>query len=93
VATGRKLDNRRHGKRPRQGTKAAAEELALAEELLRVSRKEQAGLVAEWDKVMKQLGLDVKPIGAKKLQEMLLKRGFDPESNEFSRGIVEMREE
>jgi hypothetical protein len=60
---------------------------------LRVARKEQVGLVAEWDKVMKQLGISCKPIGAKKLREMMLKRGFNPESNEFSRGIVEMREE
>jgi len=33
------------------------------------------------------------PIDAKKLREMLLKRGFDPEGNEFSQGIVATREE
>ena len=42
---------------------------------------------------MKQMRIRAKPIGAKKLQEMLLKRGFDPTSNEFSRGIIDMREE
>ena len=42
---------------------------------------------------MKQLGIKGKPISAKKLQEMFLKRGFNPESNEFSQGIIAMREE
>jgi hypothetical protein len=93
MATRRKVEKRGHGKRPRRRSEADDEELALAEELLRVSREEQADLVAGWDKFMKQLGIRVKPIGGKKLQEMLLKRGFDPESNEFSQGIVAMREE
>jgi hypothetical protein len=72
---------------------AEREDLELAEELLRVSREEEADWVAGWNKFMKQQGIRCKPIGAKKLREMLLKRGFDPESNEFSRGIIEMREE
>jgi hypothetical protein len=97
MATRRKLDKQRRGKRPRRRTKTAAEiadeELALADELLRVSREEQADLVAGWEKFIKQLGIRGKPIGAKKLRQMLLKRGFDPESNEFSQGIVAMREE
>jgi hypothetical protein len=80
------------GRRPRL-TQAEREELALAEEILRVSRKEQAAFIAGWDKFLKQLGIRGKPIGAKKLREMFLERGFNPESNEFSQGIIAMREE
>jgi hypothetical protein len=46
-------------------------------------------------KYLRQRGIRLpsRPIGAKKLRERLLKKGFNPESNEFSRGIIEMREE
>jgi hypothetical protein len=87
----------RRGKRPPKPSKmmsdAEREDLELAEELLRVGKEEEANFIAGWKRFMKQLGIKTKPIGAKKLQEMLLKRGFNPESNEFSQGIVEMREE
>jgi hypothetical protein len=75
------------------------DDLALAEEILRPpSPEEQAAIERELKQVRKslrQLGvrLPAKPIGAKKLRERLLKKGFDPNSNEFSRGIIEMREE
>jgi hypothetical protein len=72
---------------------AEREDLELAEDLLRVAREEEADFVAGWDKFMKQLGIRCKPIGAKKLRERLLKKGFDPESNEFSKDIIAMREE
>jgi hypothetical protein len=72
---------------------AEREDLELAEELLRVSKEEEADFIAGWKKVMKQLGIKGKPIGAKKLKERMLAEGFDPESNEFSSGIIEMREE
>jgi len=72
---------------------AEREDLELAEELLRVSKEEEADFIAGWKKFMKQLGIKGKPIGAKKLRERLLRRGFDPESNEFSQGIIAMREE
>ena len=93
------MATRRSGTEPRQDNRRptpaelAAEEEALAEELLRVSREEQADFVAGWEKFLKQLGIRGKPIGAKKLRKALLKRGFDHESNEFSRGIIAMREE
>ena len=93
MATERKSGKQRRGKQPPPPTDIAAEEEALGEELLRVSREEQAEFVAGWEKFMKQLGIRGKPIGAKKLREMLLKKGFDPESNEFSQGIIGMREE
>ncbi len=83
-------------RRPRQTkpmSDAEREDLELAEELLRVGKEEEADFIAGWNRFMKQLGIKGKPIGAKKLQQRLLKRGFDPESNEFSQGIIAMREE
>jgi hypothetical protein len=45
-------------------------------------------------KRLKELGIDhLKPIGAKKLREMMIAEGVDPNSNEFSRGIIEARGE
>ena len=93
MATRRKADKKRHGKPAARRREPLDDEEALGEELLRVSRQEQADFVAGWEKLMKGLGIRVKPIGAKKLRAMLLKRGFDPESNEFSQGIIAMREE
>jgi hypothetical protein len=85
------------GKRPRRKTEpmsdAEREDLELAEEILRQGRKDQPILAAGFKKLLKQLGIKGKPIGAEKLQERMLAEGFDPESNEFSRGIIEMREE
>jgi hypothetical protein len=44
--------------------------------------------------MLKRLGIEnLKPVGAVKLRQMLLEEGIDPNSNEFSRGIIEMREE
>ena len=97
MATRSNPKKQRRATRPPRKTEAMSdaerEDLELAEEILRVGRKEQADFVAGWDKFMKQLGIRCKPIGAKKLRERLLKKGFDPESNEFSRGIIAMREE
>lgn len=72
---------------------AEREDLELAEELLRVGKEEEADFIAGMKKFMKHLGIKEKPIGAKKLKERMLAQGFDAESNEFSRGIIEMREE
>jgi hypothetical protein len=83
-------------RRPRQSEPMSEEEredLELAEELLRVSKKEEAGFIAGWKKFMKQLGIKEKPMHPKKFREMLIARGFDPNGNEFSQGIIAMREE
>src|SRR5262245_60578885 len=74
-------------------SEAEREDLELAEEILRVGREDQAVLAAGFKKFLKQLGIKGKPIGAKKLREMMIKRGFDAEGNEFSQGIIAMREE
>ncbi|HEV3146198.1 MAG TPA: hypothetical protein VGZ47_20090 [Gemmataceae bacterium] len=97
MATRSNPKKQRRGKRPPKQSKpmseAEREDLELAEELLRVGKEEEAGFIAGMKKFMKQLGIKEKPIGAKKLKERMLAEGFDPESNEFSRGIIEMREE
>ncbi len=77
---------------------ALAELRAAGDRLLR--RAEQAKAqheetVRAWDKAMAAMGIDVSepPIGAEALQQMLIAEGINPEDNEFSRGIIEMREE
>jgi hypothetical protein len=62
--------------------------------ILRLSELEHPAMVAAWDKAMAEMGIpQVEPIGAERLQEMMRAEGVDPEKNEFSRGIIEMREE
>lgn len=57
------------------------------------SRLGQAQWAAGMAKVMEELGISGEPIGAEKVQEMMAACGIKPEDNEFSRGIIEMREE
>jgi hypothetical protein len=48
----------------------------------------------EWfDQWFQQIGIVVRPIGAEKLQEMMLQAGVRPEDNLLSHGIIAMREE
>jgi hypothetical protein len=93
MATRRNVGEQRHDQPAARRRHPADEDLALAEEIIRTSRDEHAAIVAESEKFLKQLGITGKPIGAKKLRERLLKKGFDPEGNEFSQGIIAMREE
>jgi hypothetical protein len=94
MATGRKDDKQRQGRLAAPLPDPVEDDLDLAEEIIHSSREEYAAVVAESKKFLKALGLEGKnPIGAKKLRERMLQEGFDPESNEFSRGIIEMREE
>jgi hypothetical protein len=80
-------------------SKAETDDLALAEELLQAPpHEEQAMIAAELKKFHKALRkhgirLPAKPISATALYEMALRDGINPEGNEFSRGIIEMREE
>jgi hypothetical protein len=57
------------------------------------SEREHAAVVAAWAWAMEQMGIHGKPMGAEKLQEMMLAHGVKPEDNILSRGIIEMREE
>jgi hypothetical protein len=96
MGTRRTGGNQRPRKRATRRSEPVVDDLALAEELLRVAREEQPAVAAESRKLRKflrQLGIRGKPIGAKKLRERLLKKSFDPERNEFSQGIFAMREE
>jgi hypothetical protein len=93
------MAKRRTAGKPRPRKPAARQpepvddDLALADELIRIARADQPAIDAEWKKFMKRLGIRGKPITAKELYEMGLREGLDPEGNEFSRGIIEMREE
>lgn len=61
--------------------------------LLREARMSQAQLTAGWLRALEQMGIRGEPIPVEKLREMMLADGIRPEDNEFSRGIIEMREE
>src|SRR5262249_2450179 len=61
--------------------------------MLREAKRGQAALVAAWDKAMEQMGIKGEPVGAQRLRQMMIEAGVNPETNEFSRGIIEMREE
>lgn len=54
---------------------------------------EQPQITAAWEKAMEELGISGEPISAEELQKMFADCGVKPEDNEFSRGIIEMREE
>ena len=100
MATRRKSGKQGPAKKPAPRlSQEEADDLALAEELLRPpSPQEQAAIEAELKKfhqALRKLGirLPAKPISAQELYEMGLREGLNPEGNEFSRGILEMREE
>jgi hypothetical protein len=62
--------------------------------LFRQSITDPKELAEHAARVDRMLGIEhLKPVGAEKLQEMMLADGIDPNANEFSRGIIEMREE
>src|SRR5438094_540866 len=75
--------------------RSAAEETAAerAARALRESKRSHARAVAAWAAALKEMGIEGQPVGAEKLREMMLANGINPEDNEFSRGIIEMREE
>jgi hypothetical protein len=93
MATRRKLAKQRHDKPVAHRPETLDDEAALGEELIRQAREGHAEFLAAWKKFVKQLGIRGKPIGAKKLRERMIEEGIDPEANEFSRGIIAMREE
>ena len=57
------------------------------------SERAQAEIKAAWARALEQMGIRGEPIGAEKLQAMMLAEGIKPEDNILSRGIIEMREE
>jgi hypothetical protein len=62
--------------------------------LFRQSITDPKELAEHHAQVLKALGIEhVKPVGAQKVREMMIADGVDPDDNEFSRGIIEAREE
>ena len=73
-----------------RGLETPAERGARA---LRNAKLAQPAMAAAWAAALKEMGIEGEPIGAEKVQQMIAACGFKPEDNEFSRGIIEMREE
>jgi hypothetical protein len=60
-----------------------------------ISKKPPPEHLAEHNaRIRKMLGVEnVPPVGVERLREMMIADGIDPNGNEFSQGIIEMREE
>jgi hypothetical protein len=93
MTTPRKTLEQRQDEASPEQTRAGPPEESLGEQLVREARQGQAEFVAGWRQFMEELGIQGKPIGAKKLREMAIQPGVNPDDNEFSRGILAMREE
>ena len=61
--------------------------------LLERSREAHPEIARQFAKVLKELGIEGKPIPARELQARMRAGGMRPEDNELSRGIIEMRDE
>ena len=61
--------------------------------LLREAEADQAAFSAAVAKMFAEMGITGEPIGAENVQKMIAACGIRPEDNEFSRAIIEMREE
>lgn len=48
---------------------------------------------AGWSRTLEQMQLSGEPVGAEVVQQMMTNNGIQPEQNEFSRSLIEMREE
>ncbi len=66
---------------------------AEGDRLLRAAEAQREQTVRAWDEAMAAMGISGEPIGAEALRQMMITEGINPEDNEFSRGIIEMREE
>jgi hypothetical protein len=93
MATPRKIMEQQYGNAAQTGPEPKPNEESLGEQLIREAREGQAEFAAGWSQFMEELGVQGQPIGAKKLRAMLLQAGINPNDNEFSRGIIAMREE
>jgi hypothetical protein len=61
--------------------------------LWREASLHQAEISAAAAAAFAEMGISGAPVGPEKLREMMLADGVNPEDNQFSRGIIEMREE
>jgi hypothetical protein len=93
MAKPRKTAAQHQGDPARHRSDGAPAMESLGEQLLREAREGHADFVAGWKELVESLGVQGKPIGARKLRELLLQQGIKAENNEFSRGVIAMREE
>ena len=93
MATKRKPAKKKPAKRPAKRREPRTEDDILADELFRESKRERDYLDPAWDKYIQEIRKRIKPMSIQELREMMIKDGVDPAKNEFSRGIIEMREE
>ncbi|MCI0525460.1 MAG: hypothetical protein L0Y75_09385 [Acidobacteria bacterium] len=61
--------------------------------LWREASLHQAEISAAVEAAFAEMGISGAPAGAEKLRAMMEADGIKPEDNQFSRGIIEMREE
>ena len=61
--------------------------------LLERSRQNKEKQRQAFAKLFEKMGIHGEPIGAENVQKMIAACGIKPEDNEFSRGIIAMREE
>jgi hypothetical protein len=61
--------------------------------LFREAQRNQATISAIIAQAFAEMGITGAPIGAEKVQEMMCACGMQPDANEFSQGIIAMREE
>jgi hypothetical protein len=61
--------------------------------IFREADRQQAAVTKAAETAFKKMGIDVQPVGAEKLQEMMIAAGIRPEENIASREIIAMREE
>jgi hypothetical protein len=80
-------------RRESSGVAAPAVGIAARVPMLQEALSRQNVLAEGFAAMLRQLGIEGQPIGAENLQAMMIAEGIDPNSNEFSRGIIEMREE
>jgi hypothetical protein len=62
-------------------------------QLLREAQRNQAIISAAIAQAFAEMGITGEPIGSEKVQEMMRAYGMQPNANEFSQGIIAMREE
>jgi hypothetical protein len=56
------------------------------------SRLSKYMIQGQFSQILLKLGIEGKSIPARQLQAMAIVEGIRPEENEFSRGIIEMRD-
>ena len=62
-------------------------------QLFREAQRNQTTISAAIAQAFAEMGITGEPIGAEKVQEMMRACGLRPDANEFSQGIIAMREE